>query len=445
MSEGMPPATVAIIGAGPTGLFAARELACNGIGSVLFNRDIKPGGLAEYGIYPEKYRLKDGMRMQFKEILNNPNITYFGNVTIGVDQALSLQDLRALGFAAVLVTCGAQGTKWLGLPGEKAAGVYHAKEVVYHYNHLPPYASQELKIGKRAVVVGVGNVMADIVRYLSTLPQVEEITTIARRGLAEVKFEKKELEPIIGHLDVEDFHAEVERISAPMKWICQVPNEEAESILTTYNECPQKALKPIWRLHFLYSPARILTNAQNEVSGIQLEQNSLELHDGEVRAKGSGQLSELPADTIIFAIGDKVNSELGLPMQGIEYAKNPAPLFPIEGNSYEIFDTAHPENEKGIFVAGWARKPSTGLVGLARKDGTYAARAIVNYLQAEPNGHNVDRSGLEMLLHQKGYAPVTTSLLQLLDAAEKEQAALLNLPEFKFDTNEEMLKRMKLT
>ena len=56
MSEDAPTATVAIIGAGPTGLFAARELACNGIKSVLFNRDIKPGGLAEYGIYPEKYR-----------------------------------------------------------------------------------------------------------------------------------------------------------------------------------------------------------------------------------------------------------------------------------------------------------------------------------------------------------------------------------------------------
>lgn len=444
MSEGMPAATVAIIGAGPTGLFAARELACNGIGSVLFNRDIKPGGLAEYGIYPEKYRLKNGMRAQFKEILNNPNITYFGNVTIGVDQALSLWNLRSMGFAAALVTSGAQGTKWLGLPGEKARGVYHAKEVVYHYNHLPPYASQELKIGKRAVVVGVGNVMADIVRYLTTLPQVEEITTIARRGLAEVKFEKKELEPIIGHLDMDDFRAEMERISAPMKAICQVPDEEAEMILTLSNESPQKALKPVWRLHFLYSPVRILTNAQNEVNGIQLEKNSLELHDGEVLAKGSGQMSELAADTIIFAIGDKVNSELGLPMQGIEYAKNPTPLFPIEGNSYEIFDTALPENGKGIFVAGWARKPSTGLVGQARKDGTYAARAIMNYLKSEANGHNVDQSGLEKLLRQKGYTPVTLTSLQLLEAAEKEKATLLNLPEFKFDTNEDMLKSMKL-
>lgn len=444
MSEAKPTATVAIIGAGPTGLFAARELACNGIGSVLFNRDIKPGGLAEYGIYPEKYRLKDGMRAQFREILNNPNVSYYGNVAIGVDQALSLPDLREMGFAAVLVTSGAQGTKWLGLPGEKTVGVYHAKEVVYHYNHLPPYASLPLKIGKRAVVVGVGNVMADIVRYLCSQPQVEEITTIARRGLAEVKFEKKELEPIIGHLDMADFHAEVERISPAMKDICQVPAEEAELILSTYTDAPAKDLKPIWRLRFLHSPIRILVNDQNEVAGLQMEQNILDMRDGDIQAKGNGQLSELAADTIIFAIGDKVNSELGLPMQGNEYARNPNPLYPIEGTSYEIFDASHPENENGLFVAGWARKPSTGLVGLARKDGTYAARAIVNYLKEKSNGHLMNIDGLESVLKNKGYMPVTLTSLQLLDTAEKAQAALLNLAEFKFDSNEEMLKIMKL-
>lgn len=444
MSETKPTATVAIIGAGPTGLFAARELACNGIGSVLFNRDIKPGGLAEYGIYPEKYRLKDGMRAQFKEILSNPSVTYFGNVSIGIDQAFNVQDLREMGFAAVLVTSGAQGTKWLGLPGEETSGVYHAKEVVYHYNHLPPYASQPLKIGKRVVVVGVGNVMADIVRYLCTQPQVEEITTIARRGLAEVKFEKKELEPIIGHLDLADFHAEVERISPAMKDICQVPAEEAELIVSTYTDAPDKDLKPIWRLRFLYSPKQILVNDQNEVAGVQMEHNILDMRDGDVQAKGNGQVSELAADTIIFAIGDKVNSELGLPMQGNEYARNPNPLFPVEGISYEIFDASQPEKDNGLFVAGWARKPSTGLVGLARKDGTYAARAIVNYLKEKSNGLTLDAAGLESVLKNKGYIPVTMRSLQLLDAAEKSQAALLNLAEFKFDGNEEMLKIMKL-
>lgn len=49
---------VAVIGAGPAGLFASRELARNGAVVSLFNRDIKPGGLAEYGIYPDKFAMK---------------------------------------------------------------------------------------------------------------------------------------------------------------------------------------------------------------------------------------------------------------------------------------------------------------------------------------------------------------------------------------------------
>ena len=109
---------VAVIGAGPAGLFGARELANQGAQVVLFNRDIKPGGLAEYGIYPDKHTMKEGLRKQFRQVLENENITYYGNVKIETQGELTLDDLRALGFQAILVTAGAQGTKWLGLPGK---------------------------------------------------------------------------------------------------------------------------------------------------------------------------------------------------------------------------------------------------------------------------------------------------------------------------------------
>ncbi len=129
---------VAVVGAGPAGLFGARELANQGVRVALFNRDIKPGGLAEYGIYPNKYTMKNGLRKQFRQVLDLPNLDYFGNVSVGEQGDLSLDDLRALGFQSILVTAGAQGTKWLGLPGEDLVGVYHAKDVVYYYNQLPP-------------------------------------------------------------------------------------------------------------------------------------------------------------------------------------------------------------------------------------------------------------------------------------------------------------------
>ena len=65
---------VAVIGAGPAGLYAAQTLAEAGVRVALFNRDIKPGGLAEYGIYHDKQKMKDGLRRQFREILSNPAI-----------------------------------------------------------------------------------------------------------------------------------------------------------------------------------------------------------------------------------------------------------------------------------------------------------------------------------------------------------------------------------
>ena len=107
---------VAVIGAGPSGLFGARELANQGARVVIFNRDIKPGGLAEYGVYPDKHKMKEGFRKQFRQALANENITYYSNIKMGAQGDLTLDDLRALGFQAILVTVGAQSTKWLG-PG----------------------------------------------------------------------------------------------------------------------------------------------------------------------------------------------------------------------------------------------------------------------------------------------------------------------------------------
>ena len=185
---------VAVIGAGPAGLFAARTLAEAGVHVSLFNRDVKPGGLAEYGIYHSKETMKNGLRKQFRRIMDEPLIAYYGNITIGEDGDLTLSELKSYGFDAILVTVGAQGTKWLGLPGEELEGVYHAKDLVYHYNKLPPYAAREFPIGKRVALIGAGNVMLDIAHWTIRDLKVDEVTAIVRRGPAEIKFTPKEFE-----------------------------------------------------------------------------------------------------------------------------------------------------------------------------------------------------------------------------------------------------------
>jgi ferredoxin--NADP+ reductase len=129
-------------------LFAARQIASEGVQVVLLTAISSPVAW-QYGIYPSKHKMKEGLRKQFRQILETPNIDYYGNLVVGQKGDLSLTDLRAMGFQALLVTVGAQGTKWLGIPGEDLVGVYHAKDIVYHYNQLLPSANRNLPSGSK--------------------------------------------------------------------------------------------------------------------------------------------------------------------------------------------------------------------------------------------------------------------------------------------------------
>src|SRR5215510_234573 len=117
---------VVTIGAGPAGIYGVRKLAEAGHEVVIINRDIKPGGLVEYGIYFNKHKLKEGVRQQFRKILTDPRAHYFGHLKIGREADLSLDELcEILKPSAVVVAAGAQGTKALGIPGDTGHGVYH--------------------------------------------------------------------------------------------------------------------------------------------------------------------------------------------------------------------------------------------------------------------------------------------------------------------------------
>ncbi|HMN59478.1 MAG TPA: FAD-dependent oxidoreductase [Anaerolinea sp.] len=435
---------LAVIGAGPAGLFAARELANQGAQVFILNRDIKPGGLAEYGIYPGKTKMKEGLRSQFQQLLNTPNIHYYGNLVIGLHGDLTLDDLRQMGFQALLVAVGAQGTKWLGIPGEDLRGVYHAKDLVYHYNLLPPYSEMEFPIGKRVAVIGVGNVMMDIAHWLLDEQKVDEVIAVARRGPAEVKFDKKELEAIVGYVDMPAMQMEIQRATPQMLDLGQDPDELRRTLAGLLEKQPPPRNGMSFRMQFLASPVRILGDTQGQVCGLEVEQTMLvRTATGDTVAHGMGLYQTLDVDTVIFAIGDQVDSSLGLPVKGTEFLKNPQPRYPIEGNSYEVFDPEKNQVIEDIFVAGWARKASTGLVGLARKDGTNGARALLQYLATLPP-RPADVDGVTERLRALNKPLVSRDDLFRLQAVERERAAQLGLPDFKFEHNLEMLQVMGL-
>lgn len=425
---------VAVVGAGPAGLFGARELANQGVRVVVFNRDIKPGGLAEYGIYPSKHTMKSGLRKQFRQALDLPNVEYFGNVIIGEQGDLTLNDLRALGFQAILVTAGAQGTKWLGLPGENLTGVYHAKDVVYYYNQLPPYSQKPFRFGKRCAVIGAGNVMVDIAHYLIREQKVEEVIAIVRRGPAEVKFDKKEMEYVIANLDVAALDAEIQRVTPIMQAVGQDPAAARAAILEALPKALPKVSDTRFRFEFLASPVQMFGDAEGNLTAVEVEDNILVEKDGEMKAKGTGNKRRIEVETVIFAIGDKVDDTFGLPVEWNEFVKRENPRFPIEGNSFETpFDD--------VFVGGWSRKASSGLVGYARKDGTNAAKAVWQYLQTkQPIEVNMD--ALFERMRGLGKPVVMKDDIRKLEAAEAAEAQKRGLEAFKFDTNEEMLQAM---
>jgi len=429
----------AVIGAGPAGMFAARELARNGVKVVLFNRDIKPGGLAEYGIYPDKFVMKESLRVQFRQVLDTPGISYLGNISIGNQDDISLDDLRALGFQAILVTAGAQGTKWLKLPGEDLNGVYHAKYLVYHYNQLPKYTLKTFHFGKKVAVVGAGNVMLDIARFIIQKVKAEEVIAIVRRGPAEVKFDKKEMEFVIQNLDQNALETEIARVSPQMTAVGQDPAEARAQILEALPKAHPSKSPTRFRFEFLASPLQML--GDGTVNGLEVEDNVLVLQDGVVRPKGTGHKRIMPVDSVIFAIGDKVDESFGLPTQWNEFSKTPEPRYPVDGNSYEAYDPTTDSVIQDVFVAGWSRQASSGLVGYARKDGINGAKAVLQYLQTLEPVHPDDEA-LRARLKKLNKPYVTLSDVRKLVEIEAEIARERGLEFFKFGTNEEMLEKI---
>lgn len=433
-------ATVFVVGAGPAGMFAAQKLALAGHEVMIFNRDVKPGGLAEYGIYPVKDKMKVGLRKQFAKVLSLPNVHYFGHVPVGANLPISIETLREFKPAAMVFAVGAQGTKKLGLPGEEASGVYCAKDFVYYYNQLPPFASQDFSTGKRVAIIGMGNVMVDIARWLlldDPAHKVEEVIVVARRGPLEAKFDDKEFAHIHMYLDRQAFQQELlrvkDRMTAVGQDIARVP-QETFVCLSKYPE--QESIRPRLTFRFMNSPVAITPGPDGRIARLTVAENILVDRNGSIGAKVTDQTSELDVDTMIFAIGDMHDPSVGLPCGQEGYVTNPE-AHPKA--SYEVFDPTFGRVSAGIFVVGWARKPSEGLVGIARHDGEVGAAHVAEYLSHVQAPQSVTAEEIARALDRKSVRFVSKSDLSLLARAEEREAQSRGVPYFKFSDDDVML------
>jgi ferredoxin--NADP+ reductase len=437
---------IIVVGAGPAGMAVAASLAKAGHEVIILNRDIKFGGLAEYGIFPAKLKLRGGLKKQYCELLGQPNVHYYGNVTIGNGKDLTVEDVRGLGASAVVFSIGAQGTKAIGVEGDSAKGVFHAKDVVYHFNRLPGYGDRPFEMGKHVAVIGAGDVMVDISHWLIRYKKIEQVTAIVRRGPAERKYNPKEIRAVCANMDVGGITKEVARIKDRLAAVGQNADEVLKGLMDEFTKCEPKVSDTKMGFKFLASPKRILVDGNNRVRGLEMEDNKLEPRGNDTAAVGLKQYYEFPCDAVVFAVGDKVDETVGLPYKSGLFITNPNKTNNDPDDAlFQAYDETTGKIVDSVFLAGWARKASEGLVGIAKRDGDWCAEVVNRYLSTKasgsPSGAKVVLDKLASILKAHKSHPVDVKGLRVLESIEKShQGATDCIGEFKYASNQEMIR-----
>ena len=436
---------IIVAGAGPAGMAVASSLAKAGHEIVILNRDIKFGGLAEYGIFPAKLKLRGGLKKQYWELLERPNVHYFGNVSIGNGKDLTVEEIRNLGASAVVFSIGAQGTKAIGVEGDSAKGVFHAKDVVYHFNRLTGFGDRPFEMGQHVAVIGAGDVMVDIAHWLVRYKKVERVTAIVRRGPVERKYNPKEIRMVCANMDVDGIANEVARIKDRLAAVGQNADEVLKGLTDEFTKCEPTVSETKMGFKFLASPKRILVDENNRVRGLEMEDNKLDPKGEDTVAVGLKQYYEFPCDSVVFAVGDKVDETVGLPYKSGLFVTNPNKT----GNDpddalFQAYDETAGKIMDGVFLAGWARKASEGLVGIAKRDGDWCAEVVSKYLSTKTSDSQSDikvvLGELAATLTAHKSHPVDLAGLRTLEASEKSHWSEKEcIGEFKFTSNQEMI------
>ncbi|MGH6946721.1 MAG: FAD-dependent oxidoreductase [Kiloniellales bacterium] len=432
--DGRLPLGVAIVGAGPSGFYAAEAILKAGIDCTIDLLDALPSpfGLIRGGVAPDHQTTKRVTRA-YEKIAKDSRVRYFGNVEIGRD--LALEELRRL-YDAVVLAVGAPLDRRLDIPGGDKEGVYGSAAFVGWYNGHPGHVDLAPGLDcERAVVVGNGNVALDVARVLVKTPQemassdlpdyaahaihgapIREVVVIGRRGPLETRFSNKELSELA---ELADCSTLVDPAELPAG---VDPAEEErerrvkEKNLATFRgfaATPDGSKRKTLRFRFFTRPVEVLGDAR--VEALRCERTELK----EGRAVGTGRFFDIPCGLVVAAIGYRMAALQGLAID------------PADGTV--VNDDGRVE--RGLYVVGWARRGPVGVIGSSKPDGDSVARWIAEDLTASGKE---GRKGLEKLLSERGRRSVSFADWLRIAKAE-ETAASPGAPRRKLTTVEEML------
>jgi ferredoxin--NADP+ reductase len=450
------PLRVAVIGAGPSGFYAAESLL-KGLSAVsvdLFDRLPTPFGLVRYGVAPDHQKIKSVVRL-YERTAEDPRCRFFGNVAYGRD--LTHDDLKRH-YDAVIYAVGASADRSLGIPGEDLCGSMSATEFVAWYNGHPDYVTRLKRItATSVVVVGVGNVAVDVTRILAKSydelkatdiadhalevlkdSPVTDIYMLGRRGAAQGKFTTKELREL-GELDNADLIIDPAEVAVDADSLKSIEGDTVAQanlkFLQAHAGRPTTGKPRRVHIRFCVSPVELLGDGQ--VAAVRLETNRLEAANGSIRAVGTGTFETLAAQLVLRSVGYR-----GEALPGVPFDARRGVIPNIKG---VIIDPETKQPRSGEYVAGWIKRGPSGVIGTNKADAMETVQELLAQQGDAQLTEDPDKApeALTQLLVARQIDYVTFEEWRKLDAAELALGQAQGRPRVKVAMLEAMLKRCK--
>ena len=438
---------LAIVGAGPAGIYAADILLKHersfDVSIDLFERLPAPYGLVRYGVAPDHPRIK-GIVNALREVLDTGQIRLFGNVNYGSD--ITLEDLKKH-YHAVIFSTGAITDQVLNIPGMDLSGSYGAAEFVSWYDGHPDVARTWPLEAKHVGVIGNGNVALDVARMLAKHPEDLEPTEIpdnvldgllassatdvhvfGRRGPLQVKFTPLELRELGEMRDVdvviygEDFvfDESSQRAIESSKQLFVI-----NKIFDQWRAREPGSASRRLHLHFYAKPLEIL--GEDAVESLRYERTE---PDGAGGAVGTGEIREIPLQAIYRAVGYR-----GTELPGIPFDSRRGVIPNHEGQVVCDDNTVMP----GVYATGWIKRGPVGLIGHTKSDAMETIQHVVKDQASWWNPAQPEEESVSALLHSRGVRYTNLEGWQRLDAKERELGEARGRERLKLVPREEML------
>lgn len=398
---------IAIVGAGPAGMFAADALTRRHESARvdLIDASPTPYGLVRYGVAPDNAKVKSVTAILAK-ILAHPRVRFFGNVRYGTD--LHWDDLRTTHAATIFAT-GAPGTRTLGIPGEDLLGSLPAAALVRWYNGYPGHSVELPQQLRQVAVIGAGNVALDVARVLARDPRdldatdvpaevidrlrrhgITDVHIIARRGPVHARFTTGELRELgeLAGVDVVVDPADLE-----LDTNAQAVHDESRharavlDILRDWAACPPTGAAR--RVHLRFGRAPVGIVGDGRVEGLLLE----------------GSERPLPVQLVARSVG-----YVGVALPGLPFD---------EGAGTVPHASGRVAAEGGYaYVAGWAKRGPSGVIGTNKADAVETVATLLADLAAGRIAADPAGPSLVDLLHGRGVHFVSTEDWLRIDALE---------------------------